>query len=137
MREGIPRRRSEKAVLASLREFPITTLLGPRQTGKTTLARKIAAGWRRGGVHYFDLEDPTDLARLEQPKTTLSALEGLVVIDEIQQQPDLFSVLRVLADRDPLSARFLILGSASPEIGKRSSETLAGRSGLSISRVLI
>jgi predicted AAA+ superfamily ATPase len=124
----IARRRAENAVSASLREFAITTLLGPRQVGKTTLARKIAAGWKRGEVHYFDLEDPTDLARLEQPKTTLLPLKGLVVIDEIQQKPDLFPLLRVLADRDPRPAHFLILGSAAPEIGKRASETLAGRS---------
>jgi hypothetical protein len=77
--------------------------------------------------NYFDLENPIGLARLAQPMTALQDLKGLVVIDEIQRQPELFSVLRVLADRQPLPARFLILGSASPDLTRQSSESLAGR----------
>ena len=99
-------------------------LIGPRQCGKTTLARMLLEPESAG---YFDLEDPVGLARLEQPKTALEGLRGLVVIDEVQRRPDLFPVLRVLADRQPLPARFLILGSASPELLRQSSESLAGR----------
>lgn len=100
-------------------------LLGPRQCGKTTLARQYAA--RADQVHFFDLEDPVALARLENPKLALESLEGLVVIDEIQRRPDLFPVLRVLLDRPRRKSRFLILGSASRELIRQSSETLAGR----------
>src|SRR5205085_10072225 len=78
-------------------------------------------------LNYFDLEDPSSLARLTEPDTALRPLKGLVVIDEIQRQPGLFPLLRVLADRQPLPARFLILGSASPDLLRQSSETLAGR----------
>jgi hypothetical protein len=99
-------------------------LLGPRQCGKTTLARLIAAQTRST---YFDLEAPTDLAQLTQPMTALENLRGLVVIDEVQRRPELFPVLRVLLDRKPVRTRFLILGSASPELLQQSSETLAGR----------
>ncbi len=99
-------------------------LLGPRQCGKTTLARAIATQERST---YFDLENPVDLARLSQPMIALESLRGLVVIDEIQRRPDLFPVLRVLLDRKPARARFLILGSASPALLQQSSETLAGR----------
>lgn len=103
---------------------PAVALLGPRQCGKTTLARLIADGQQST---YFDLENPVDLARLSEPMTTLEPLRGLVVIDEVQRRPDLFPVLRVLLDRKPLRARFLILGSASPDLLQQSSETLAGR----------
>lgn len=99
-------------------------LLGPRQCGKTTLARQFVAV---GSANYFDLEDPVSLARLDQPMTALQELRGLVVIDEIQRRPDLFPVLRVLCDRVPLPARFLILGSATPDLLRQSSESLAGR----------
>jgi predicted AAA+ superfamily ATPase len=102
----------------------IVALLGPRQCGKTTLARRWLPA---GDPAYFDLEDPVSLARLEEPMTALGGLTGLVVIDEIQRAPHLFPVLRVLADRDPSPARFLILGSASPELVKGASESLAGR----------
>ena len=108
----------------SLKRSPVVALLGPRQCGKTTLARQIVAP---DAANYFDLEDPASLARLAEPMTALGALRGIVVIDEIQRRPDLFPVLRVLADRRPLTARFLILGSASPELLRQSSETLAGR----------
>lgn len=99
-------------------------LLGPRQCGKTTLARQLAG---QSKSSYFDLENPVDLARLSEPMTALAPLRGLVVIDEIQRRPDLFPVLRVLLDRKPVRARFLILGSASPQLLRQSSETLAGR----------
>ena len=107
-----------------LRVSPVVALLGPRQSGKTTLARQLLAT-RHGQL--FDLEDPRDEQTLSQPMTALEGLRGLVVIDEIQRQPALFPVLRVLADRRPLKARFLVLGSASPELGRQSSESLAGR----------
>lgn len=102
----------------------IVVLLGPRQCGKTTLAREFI---HPDSKNYFDLEDPVSLIRLEEPMTALHELEGLVVIDEIQRRAELFPVLRVLADRRPLPARFLILGSASPELLRQSSESLAGR----------
>lgn len=111
-----------------LRDFRVVGLLGPRQVGKTTLAREIAGNWR-GPTTFFDLERPEDLARLREPELALAPLRGLVVLDEIQRRPDLFPVLRVLADRRPLPARFLVLGSASPELLKQTSETLAGRIG--------
>ena len=101
-------------------------LVGPRQAGKTTLARQIAAQ-SEGDVHHFDLESPTDLARLSQPELVLRPLEGLIILDEVQRRPDLFPVLRVLADRLDCPARFLVLGSASPELLKESGESLAGR----------
>ena len=100
-------------------------LLGPRQCGKTTLAREIAA--EENAATYFDLENPTDLARLADPMLALEPLRGLVVLDEIQRCPELMPVLRVLLDRDPLPAKFLILGSASPDIIRGTSESLAGR----------
>jgi len=113
----------EKAVLG-LTQSPVTLILGPRQCGKTTLARQL--GEKYPGT-YYDLENPRDLARLAQPQTTLDAATGLVVLDEIHQRPDLLPLLRVLADRQPAPCRFLLLGSASPDVMKRASETLAGR----------
>lgn len=111
-------------VRAALKRSRVVAILGPRQSGKTTLARQFV---RPDSVNYFDLEDPQGLARLTQPDTALRPLKGLVVIDEIQRRPELFPLLRVFADRKPLPARFLILGSASPDLLKQSSETLAGR----------
>lgn len=108
----------------ALNRSPITALLGPRQCGKTTLARMIARGIK---ATHFDLESQQDLARLQNPELALSALQELVIIDEIQQMPALFKVLRVLVDREPGKRRFLILGSASPDIVKNVSESLAGR----------
>ena len=120
----IDRAKDVHLVKAALRRSRVVALLGPRQCGKTTLARQLV---RPNSLNYFDLEDPQSLARLDQPATALRPLKGLVVIDEIQRQPDLFPLLRVLADRKPLPARFLILGSASPDLLRQSSETLAGR----------
>src|SRR5512138_1268495 len=102
----------------------IVALIGPRQCGKTTLARQFVP---TDSINYFDLEDPFSLARLDQPMTALRELKGLVVIDEVQRRPDLFPVLRVLTDRKPQPARFLMLGSASPDLLRQSSESLAGR----------
>ena len=115
-----------QALLRKLRANPISGLLGPRQVGKTTLAGQVAAAWR-GRVHRFDLEDERDLERLASPLQALEGLKGLVIIDEVQRRPEFFPALRVLADRRPLPARFLVLGSASPELIKQSSESLPGR----------
>ena len=122
--EMIDRKVDVRMVQTALKRSRVVALLGPRQCGKTTLARQFVAA---GSLNYFDLEDPSSLARLDEPDTVLRPLKGVVVIDEIQRRPDLFPLLRVLADRRPLPARFLILGSASPYLLKQSSETLAGR----------
>ena len=111
-------------VRAALRRSRVVALVGPRQAGKTTLARAIVPS---DSTRYFDLEDPVSLSTLATPMTALASLRGTVVIDEIQRRPELFPVLRVLADRVPLPARFLILGSASPDLLRQSSESLAGR----------
>ncbi len=122
---AVDRNLYRQQIQSSLAQFRVTALLGPRQCGKTTLARMLATS----PDSYFDLEDPLDLARLETPRQTLGKLTGLVVIDEVQQQPGLFPLLRVLADRPNPPARFLILGSASPTLVKGVSESLAGRVG--------
>ncbi|MCC5869336.1 MAG: ATP-binding protein [Gammaproteobacteria bacterium] len=111
-------------IRTALARAPVTVLTGPRQAGKTTLARALLSEASPG---YFDLEDPVSLARLEEPKTALEPLRELIVIDEVQRRPDLFPVLRVLADRPGSPARFLILASASGELLRQSAETLAGR----------
>ncbi len=108
----------------ALSRSPIVGLLGARQVGKTTLAREFV---NKDSVNYFDLEDPTVANIMENPMTALQTLKGLVVIDEAQRQPSIFPVLRVLADRDDHPAQFLILGSASPELSRQASESLAGR----------
>jgi predicted AAA+ superfamily ATPase len=104
----------------------VVAILGARQVGKTTLARRIARSWP-GGATSFDLEDPADVARLQDPMLALLPRRGLVVLDEVQRRPDIFPALRVLADRPRRPARFLVLGSASPEMLRQSSESLAGR----------
>jgi predicted AAA+ superfamily ATPase len=109
-----------------LADRPVVAILGARRIGKTTLARAVARTWR-GGSHYFDLEDPNAVATLSDPRTALGALRGLVVLDEVQCRPELFPVLRVLADREDHPARFLVLGSASPRLLRQTSESLAGR----------
>jgi hypothetical protein len=108
----------------ALRRSRVVAPIGPRQCGKTTVARQIVPV---DSPNYFDLEDPAGLARLAEPLTALDRLRGVVVIDEVQRRRDLFPVLRVLADRRPLLARFLIVGSASPDMLHQSCETLAGR----------
>lgn len=108
----------------SVRDRPVTALLGPRQCGKTTLARELL---HRAKGSFFDLENRQDAARLQDPLRALGDLRGLIVLDEVQKQPDLMETLRVLADRRPRRASFLILGSASPDLLRRSSESLAGR----------
>jgi predicted AAA+ superfamily ATPase len=114
----------QRRLRQNLRNAPVTVLYGPRQCGKTTLARQIA---RSTEAEYFDLEDPVSQRRLSEPMLALRDIRGLVIIDEVHRQPNLFPILRVLTDRKPLPARFLILGSASPELLRQSSETLAGR----------
>ena len=120
------RRDARETVLARLSVAPAVVLLGARQVGKTTLAKQVAAEWP-GPTHHLDLEDPPDRARLAEPGLALRPLEGLVILDEVQRMPELFALLRVLADRDPSPSRFLLLGSASPELVRGVSESLAGR----------
>lgn len=122
----VPRISHIKKVERRLRENPVVAVLGARQVGKTTLARQLVSR-RKGKSHFFDLEQPQDLARLDEPMLALEALRGLVVLDEVQNRPDVFPILRVLADRPRTPARFLVLGSASPDLLRQSSETLAGR----------
>ena len=123
---AIPRKAHLRNLARLLRENPVVALLGARQVGKTTLARDLMRQ-RRGPATWFDLEQPRDLRQLDEPTLTLEPLRGLVVLDEIQNRPELFPLLRVLADRSPRPARFLVLGSASPELLRQGSETLAGR----------
>ena len=122
----IPRPDALNRIYRVFRVHPIAALLGPRQCGKTTLARLIAESEL---CTYFDLENPVDVRRLSVPMRALEELSGLVVIDEVQRQPPLFELLRVLADRPQTPARFLLLGSASPHLVKGVSESLAGRIG--------
>lgn len=121
----VARPRRLRALRSRLRGYPVVGVLGARQVGKSTLARDLVGA--RGRATFFDLEDPRDLARLVDPMLALEGLRGLVVLDEIQRRPELFPTLRVLADRRPLPARFLVLGSASPELLRQTSESLAGR----------
>lgn len=124
----LKRDRELGVVRGLLKRHPVVGITGARQVGKTTLARMIASGPSGSGpVHFFDLEDPADLARLQDPMLALRELDGLVIIDEIQRAPDLFATLRVLADRADRRAGFLVLGSSSPELLRQGSETLAGR----------
>jgi len=116
----IPRFADAEALQGYLKDFPVVAVLGARQVGKSTLARSMACD------HFLDLENPRDLARLDQPQLALERLSGLVAIDEIQRKPDLFPLLRYLVDSHP-ETRYLILGSASRELIRQSSESLAGR----------
>lgn len=120
----IVRESAKSRITAALARSSAVALIGPRQCGKTTLCREFV---RPDSENYFDLEDPVSLARLDEPMIALHELEGLVVIDEIQRRPELFPILRVLIDRSPVPGRFLILGSASPNLLRQSSESLAGR----------
>ncbi len=119
---NIERNQDRDTLQALLETFPVVAILGPRQCGKSTLAKSFAP------KHRFDLENPRDLARLDNPMLALEPLDGLVMIDEIQRKPDLFPLLRYLCDETP-SRRFLVLGSASRDLIRQSSETLAGRIG--------
>jgi uncharacterized protein len=122
----IPRRAHLAELERLLERFPVVSIVGARQIGKTTLARTLSAR-RKGAVRHFDLEDPRDLIQLSDPMLALESIRGLIVLDEIHRRPDLFPVLRVLSDRRPVRARFLVLGSASPELLRQGSESLAGR----------
>jgi uncharacterized protein len=119
----LPRPKVQMEVARALAARPIVGLLGPRQCGKTTLARQVVASLKHT---YFDLEDPASRRKLESPELTLNRTGQVVVIDEVQHMPELFPLLRVLVDREP-DRRFLLLGSASPDLLRRSSESLAGR----------
>src|SRR5579872_3797924 len=124
------RRKYLKTIELQFRIHRACAILGPRQVGKTTLARMFLEGNAPDNFHFFDLENPLDLARLENPMLTLSKLtDKLIVIDEIQRAPELFPILRVLIDDKQKKQKFLILGSASRDLIRQSSETLAGRIG--------
>ena len=120
----ISRERLQKSLVEGLARHPAVALLGPRQCGKTTLARQVS---RAAGATFFDLENPDDVAALENPMLALEGLRGLVVLDEVQRRPELFPVLRVLMDRGEAPAKFLLLGSASPFLVRGVTESLAGR----------
>jgi predicted AAA+ superfamily ATPase len=122
----IERKEEIETIHSLLRRHPVVGMIGARQVGKTTLARLLIRKWK-GPFSYFDLENPEDLARVADPMLALKELKGLVVIDEIQRQPNLFPVLRVLVDRPGANIHFLVIGSASPELLRQSAETLAGR----------
>ena len=120
----VPRLEQTARIRAALARSPVVLLAGPRQCGKTTLARELV---QEDSPNYFDLEDPVGLSLLDQSMTALEPLRGIVVIDEVQRRPELFPILRVLADRRNTPARFLVLGSASGDLLRQSSESLAGR----------
>ncbi|MEW6403093.1 MAG: ATP-binding protein [Chloroflexota bacterium] len=122
----IPRPVVIARIARALDVHPVAALLGPRQCGKTTLARMIG---EQQPSTYFDLENPVDVRRLSAPLTVLESLSGLVILDEVQRQPGLFELLRVLVDRPQNSAHFLLLSSASPQLARGVSESLAGRIG--------
>jgi hypothetical protein len=122
----ISRRKELQSLGALLRRFPVVAITGARQVGKTTLAREFA-NRHSGPVFMLDMEDPADIARLADPMLALQNLRGLVIIDEVQRKPDLFTVLRVLVDRKNRGTKYLLLGSASPQLLQQSSESLAGR----------
>jgi predicted AAA+ superfamily ATPase len=122
----IDRELHARQITGLLKRYPVVAILGARQVGKTTLAASIAPTLS-DRISRFDLENPSDLARLADPMLALQELKGLVVLDEVQRRPELFPVLRVLADRQPVRTRFLVLGSAAPDLLRQSSESLAGR----------
>lgn len=127
----IPRDNHLANILDLLHSNPVVGLIGARQTGKTTLARHVSNAFD-GRVTFFDLENPEDAARLQEPLLALSSLQGLVILDEIHHKPDIFKILRVLVDDPECKSKYLILGSASPELLRQSSESLAGRIAYSI-----
>lgn len=121
----VSRKRERSTIAELLTRYPVVGIVGARQVGKTTLASYLRRGMRTATV-FLDLENPEHLSRLSDPMLALKGLRGLVIVDEVQRKTELFDILRVLADRRPLPARFLILGSASPELIRRGSESLAG-----------
>lgn len=121
---AIKRLNLSRQIQQALKRSRVVSLIGPRQCGKTTMARELVSA---DSPNYFDLEDPQSLARLDEPMTALKPLRGVVVIDEVQRRPDLFPILRVLVDRRPITARFLILGSTSSDFLRQPAESLAGR----------
>lgn len=123
----LPRTRHTTAIAKLLEQFPVVGIIGARQVGKTTLVQMIAGDAVVTPVTRFDLEDPRDRARMADPMLALESLRGLVVLDEVQRLPDVFRVLRVLADRPGTPARFLVLGSAGPDLLRQGAESLAGR----------
>lgn len=120
----VPRLSLEESVRRALRRSRGVVLVGPRQAGKSTLAQRFL---ERGSPNYFDLEYPPDAQRLAEPVQVLERLQGLVVIDEVQRQPELFPLLRVLMDRSDAPGQFLLLGSASPNLARQAGESLLGR----------
>ena len=120
----VDRKQADEQLRAALASAPVVLLTGARQAGKSTLARRIVQPLPRD---FYDLEDPRDLARLAEPTLALSHSPATIVIDEAQLKPELFPILRVLVDEDRRPGRFLILGSASPDLLGLSSESLAGR----------
>ena len=122
----VERTRHVRRLQQLLRQYPVVAVLGARQVGKTTLAHALAARVKRPAT-FFDLERRADRARLADPDLALAPLRGIVVLDEIHRAPEIFPVLRVLADRPRVGTRFLVLGSASPDLLRQTSESLAGR----------
>ncbi|MCX8069300.1 MAG: AAA family ATPase, partial [Thermodesulfovibrionales bacterium] len=122
----IDRPQDIKILLKNLRNHRVVGIIGARQVGKSTLSRMILKHTGKDST-IFDLENPEDISRLADPMLALKSLKGIVIIDEIQRYPEIFQVLRVLADRQGSATRYLVLGSASPELLRQSSETLAGR----------
>ena len=125
--KSIAREEALQDLETKLKSFPIVGILGPRQCGKTTLAKQFIDNQSKKKTYFFDLENPRDLSKLENPLLNLENLEGYVIIDEVQRLPELFPILRVLADRVSKKTKFILLGSASPLLIKKSSESLAGR----------
>jgi predicted AAA+ superfamily ATPase len=120
------KRQIEQAVRSSLQQFPVTALVGPRQVGKTTLAKKICAS--NAGAVYLDLERPSDLAKMQDAEFYLEEHQNrLICLDEVQRLPEIFPIMRAMIDLDRRPGRFLVLGSASPALLQQSSESLAGR----------
>src|ERR1700721_1369454 len=126
LRSMIDRDLHVEPIIRLLKRFPVVALLGARQVGKTPVPAPVAPPVSDHSTR-FDLENPADVARLADPMLALQGLKGIVVLDEVQRRPELFPVLRVLADRKPVRARFLVLGSAAPDLLRQSSESLAGR----------
>lgn len=125
--KSIAREEALQDLETKLKSFPIVGILGPRQCGKTTLAKQFIDNQNKKKTYFFDLENPRDLSKLENPLLNLENLEGYVIIDEVQRLPEIFPILRVLADRVSKKTKFILLGSASPLLIKNSSESLAGR----------